>query len=70
MARKVIGEAECIKTGGAVCLTIGKTYILLEDEKAGIIQHCRVIDDRNDNYLYPSAWFNFRLKNPNVSEKE
>jgi hypothetical protein len=64
MARKVIGEAVCIKTGGAVCLTVDKTYTLLEDEKAGMIQHCRVIDDRNDDYLYPSAWFDVRLDKP------
>jgi hypothetical protein len=64
MVRKVIGEAVCIKTGGAVCLTLGKIYTLLEDEKAERIRHYRIIDDRNDDYLYPSAWFNVQLNKP------
>ncbi len=64
MIRKVTGKAKCINTGGAVCLTLGKIYTLLEDEKAERMRHCRVIDDRNDDYLYPSAWFDVRLNKP------
>ncbi len=60
--RKAIGKAKCIKTGGAVCLTLGKIYTLLEDKTAAKIHHVRVVDDRDDDYLYPSAWFDIQIK--------
>jgi len=49
--------ALCIETEGAEDLQKGKVYRLLADAKAGRSRYVRVIDDSDEDYLYPASNF-------------
>ena len=56
-AQKQIQFALCIETTGAEDLEKGKVYQILanhKDKRSGFV---RVIDDSDENYLYPESYF-------------
>ena len=64
----VLSESRRTKTTTAVCFALcvkgtdfdlikGKGYRVLRDTKGTQLGYTRVIDDSNEDYLYPSSWF-------------
>ena len=49
--------ALCIETEGAEDLQKGKVYRVLADAKASKSGYVRVIDDSDEDYLYPAQCF-------------
>ncbi len=50
--------AVCIRNeGNEASLELRKIYEVLEDTEAENHQMVRVIDEENEDYLYPAAWF-------------
>ena len=50
--------AVCIRNEGhEESLELRKIYEVLEDAAAEAHQMIRVIDEENEDYLYPAAWF-------------
>lgn len=48
----------CIRNeGNEASLELRKIYEVLEDTEAGNHEMVRVIDEENEDYLYPAAWF-------------
>ena len=51
--------AICIESRGCDDLQIGKVYTVVPDKAAAARRHLRVIDDSNEDYLYPANNFVF-----------
>jgi hypothetical protein len=51
--------AICIKTDDADLLTPRRIYRVLPDESATRSQYVRVIDNEDEDYLYPADYFIF-----------
>jgi hypothetical protein len=50
--------AACIRNeGNEASLELRKIYEVLEDTEAENHQMIRVIDEENEDYLYPASWF-------------
>ena len=50
--------AVCIRNeGNEASLELRKIYEVLDDAVAASHQMIRVIDEENEDYLYPAAWF-------------
>ncbi len=50
--------AVCIRNeGNEASLELRKIYEVLDDAVAASHQVIRVIDEENEDYLYPAAWF-------------
>ena len=50
--------AVCIRNeGNEASLELRKIYEVLEDTEAESHEMVRVIDEENEDYLYPAAWF-------------
>lgn len=50
--------AVCIRNeGNEASLELRKIYEILEDTAAENHEMVRVIDEENEDYLYPAAWF-------------
>ncbi|MEK6371074.1 MAG: hypothetical protein AABO58_00075 [Acidobacteriota bacterium] len=50
--------AVCIRNeGNEASLELRKIYEVLEDTEAETHQMLRVIDEENEDYLYPAVWF-------------
>ena len=50
--------AVCIRNeGNEASLELRKIYEILEDSAAEKHEMVRVIDEENEDYLYPAAWF-------------
>ena len=47
----------CVNDGGLIDLEVGKLYLVLPPEPNDPADEIRVLDDSNDDYLYPSSWF-------------
>lgn len=48
----------CVKNeGNEASLELRKIYEVVEDPLAATHQMIRVIDEENEDYLYPAAWF-------------
>jgi len=50
--------ALCIDNGGyPESLEVRKVYVLLPDERAAVNNYVRVIDETEEDYLYPAKYF-------------
>ncbi len=56
-AQKQIQFALCIETTGAEDLEKGKVYQILANPKDKRSDFVRVIDDSDEDYLYPESYF-------------
>jgi hypothetical protein len=51
-------SAICIRnTGYEGSLELRKIYEILEDERAARDGYLRVVDEEEEDYLYPASWF-------------
>jgi hypothetical protein len=56
--KKAAHFAVCIKNKGyPASLELGKIYRVLPDEEAAKEGHVRVVDESDEDYLYPAKWF-------------
>lgn len=50
--------ALCINNGGyPESLEVRKVYVVLPDERAAVNNYIRVIDETDEDYLYPAKYF-------------
>lgn len=49
----------CLKNKCSEDLVVGKVYQVLQDERAEEHGLLRVIDESNEDYLYPAGYFHF-----------
>ena len=58
----------CIENGGCEDLEIRKLYQILPDEKAAQEGYLRIVDESQEDYLYPESYFIF-LKLPRKAQE-
>ncbi len=58
----------CIDNGGCEDLEVRKIYQVLPDESAAEDNYLRVIDESEEDYLYPADYF-IEIKLPAAAEK-
>jgi hypothetical protein len=57
-AKKLNRYALCIDNGGyPESLEVRKVYVVLPDERAAANNYIRVIDETDEDYLYPAKYF-------------
>jgi hypothetical protein len=47
----------CVSDGGLIDLEVGKLYLVVSPEPGDSADEIRVVDDSDDDYLYPVSWF-------------
>ena len=58
----------CIENGGCEDIEQRKLYQILPDEKAAREGYLRVVDESQEDYLYPESYFIFVELPPKVQE--
>ena len=57
-SKKLNRYALCIDNGGyPESLEVRKVYVVLPDERAAVNNYIRVIDETDEDYLYPAKYF-------------
>ena len=59
MSRPTSRFAVCIESKADGDLIIRKIYEVLPDGVAGSCEYLRIIDESEEDYLYPARWFHF-----------
>jgi hypothetical protein len=58
----------CIQNTGADDLQLGKVYQVLPDEKSEKEGYVRIVDESEDDYLYPQSFF-VSIQLPQAAER-
>jgi hypothetical protein len=57
MARRSVRFVVCVDRGGNEDLQVGRIYRVLPDAGAKQVHYVRIVDDSEEDYLYPSRLF-------------